>query len=68
MKCTISTCRGKLGVSHTYTVDSEKFQRAICQKCGLVHALSTTAVPATTRGQGAKAKAAHAKKSCNDSF
>lgn len=67
MRCAISTCEGTLRVSHTYTVESEKFQRAICSKCGTIHALSTQAAPVTARGEGAKAQASRAKKTCEES-
>ncbi len=64
MKCAILECKGELRISHTYPVASEKFQRAICQKCGTVHALNTQATVVTSRGEGAKARAARAKKVC----
>lgn len=64
MNCAIPNCKGELRISHTYPVASEKFQRAICQECGTVHALNTQASVVTNRGEGAKAQAARAKKVC----
>lgn len=69
MKCAVPTCEGTLRVSHTFTIESEKFQRAVCSKCGTVHALETQATVVTARGDGAKARAARARElACDDSI
>lgn len=57
MICSKKDCGGELRVTHTYTVIAAKFQRAACERCGLVHRLTTTAQPAEARGEGAKAHA-----------
>jgi len=61
MNCAVPSCEGELRISHTYPVASEKFQRAICQECGTIHALATQATIVTARGDGAKAQAARAR-------
>jgi len=69
MKCAVPTCDGTLRVSHTFPVESMKFQRAVCTKCGTVHALETQATVVTARGDGAKALAARAREhACDDSI
>lgn len=60
MICTKESCGGGLRVTHTYTLDRWKFQRATCLRCGRVHRLTTTAAPVKARGEGAKAHAARA--------
>lgn len=68
MNCAIPKCTGTLRVSHTYTVATERFQRAICQTCGAVHALATQAAVVSERGDGAKALASRAREDeCTDS-
>ena len=67
MNCAVPDCEGELRISHTYPVASEKFQRAICQNCGTVHALQTQATIVRERGDGAKAQASRAQRlTCNE--
>ena len=67
MKCAVPSCDGSLRVSHTFAVESMKFQRAVCSACGTVHALETQATVVTARGDGAKALAARARElACDD--
>lgn len=62
MICAEQGCDGHLRVTHTYSVEQQKFQRAVCQRCGTIHCLTTVASPVLARGEGAKANAARAKK------
>lgn len=62
--CAEPNCDGQLRVSHTYTCKQQKFQRAVCVKCGSIHRIASTATLVTVRGDGAKAYAARAKKIC----
>lgn len=48
-------------ITHTYPVESLKFQRAVCERCGAVYRLDTVAVLARA-GAGARAMAARARK------
>lgn len=57
MNCSKPNCTGTLRVTHTYSLGSVKYQRAICERCKLPHCLTTTAEPAEKRGTGAKARA-----------
>ena len=67
MNCAIPDCGGTLRIKHTYTVASEKFQRAVCETCGTVHALATQATVVRERGDGAKAQASRAQRmTCNE--
>ena len=50
-------CNGKLRVTHTYSSGDTKYQRAVCEDCRTPHCLTTTAVVATKRGDGARARA-----------
>lgn len=59
MKC---PCGGTIGVTHTYAVDTKKFQRAYCLKCKLVYCLETLMHQVGARGSGAKARAQRAEK------
>ncbi len=56
MQCVHPLCRGTLAVTHTYTVESRKYQRAVCSACLRVHSIACYATIAT-RGTGAKAQA-----------
>ena len=62
MNCTKEGCQGRLRITHTYTAETSKYQRAVCDKCRRVHNLHTIAQPVTGRGEGAKASAGRAKK------
>ncbi len=62
MNCTKPSCTGRLRVTHTYTEKSSKYQRAVCDRCGRVHTLSTVAAVVAARGDGAKARARRAAK------
>lgn len=64
MKCCEQGCGGNLRITHTYPVKLVKFQRAVCDRCGLVYRLDTVAVPARS-GAGARAMANRAKKDSN---
>lgn len=66
MKCVRDGCRGELRVTHTYTVEHQRFQRARCQGCGAVHALTAEARLASAQGRGAKALAAAARRARKD--
>lgn len=55
-------CGGTIGVTHTYSVDQKKFQRAYCLKCKLVYCLETLMRPVAARGDGARARAERAEK------
>lgn len=61
MKCSQKACDGQLDVTHTYTVETVKYQRAVCVRCGTVYRLDTVAVLARP-GAGARAMANRAKK------
>lgn len=55
MKCT--ECKGRLTVSHTYSVKNARFQRAVCVECGMIHKVTSKVTPVKYRGDGAKASA-----------
>lgn len=61
MKCGEPGCQGSLRVTHTYAVELLKFQRAVCDGCGMVYRLDTIAVP-KREGAGAREMASRAKK------
>lgn len=61
MKCQEAGCAGNMRITHTYPVESLKFQRAVCERCGAVYRLDTVAVLARA-GAGARAMAARARK------
>jgi hypothetical protein len=54
-----SRCQGKLRVSHTYSQQGAKFQRAVCELCGQVHCVTSfiRIEPVTRVGQGAEGRA-----------
>lgn len=62
MRCSRRGCTGRLQVTHTYTVGTHKFQRAICSGCGKPYRVEVYAFLAEQRGDGARAHAARMKK------